>query len=42
MPQVKFPEAKQLMQVRASDTTVMAISLYADAMERASPARVKE
>ena len=31
------------MQVRASDTTVMAISLYADAdtMERASAARAK-
>ena len=39
----EFPEAEQLMQVRASDTTVMAISLYADAdaIERASPARAK-
>ena len=39
----EFPEAEQLLQIRASDTTVMAISLYADndAMERASPARSK-
>ena len=39
----EFPEAKQLLQVRTSDTTVVAISLYADndAMERASAARSK-
>ena len=39
----EFPEAKQLLQVRTSDTTVIAISLYADneAMERASAARSK-
>ena len=39
----EFPEAEQLLQVRASDTTVMAISLYADAdtMERASATRTK-
>jgi hypothetical protein len=39
----EFPEAEQLLQFRASDTTVMAISLYADndAMERASAARSK-
>ena len=39
----EFPEAEQLLQIRASDTTVMAISLYADneAMERASAARDK-
>ena len=39
----EFPEAEQLLQVRASDTTVMAISLYTDneAMERASAARSK-
>ena len=39
----EFPEAKQLLQVRTSDTTVVAISLYADneAMERASAARDK-
>ena len=39
----EFPEAEQLLQIRASDTTVMAISLYADneAMERASAARAK-
>ena len=39
----EFPEAEQLLQVRASDTTVMAISLYSDsdAMERASAARSK-
>jgi len=37
----EFPEAEQLLQVRTSDTTVVAISLYADntAMERASAAR---
>ena len=36
-------EAEQLLQIRASDTTVMAVSLYADndAMERASAARSK-
>ena len=39
----EFPEAEQLLQIRASDTTVMAISMYADkeAMERASVARSK-
>ena len=39
----EFPEAEQLMQVHVNDTTVMAISLYADeeAMERASVARSK-
>lgn len=39
----EFPEAEQLLQVRASDTTVMAISLYADtdAMERAAATRAK-
>ena len=39
----EFPEAEQLLQIRASETTVMAISLYADndAMERASAARTK-
>ena len=39
----EFPEAEQLLQIRASDTTVMAISLYVDnkAMERASAARSK-
>ncbi len=39
----EFPEAEQLLQFRASDTMVMAISLYADndAMERASAARSK-
>ena len=39
----EFPEAEQLLQIRANDTTVMAISLYADkeAMERASSARDK-
>ena len=26
----EFPEAQQLLQIRASDTTVMAVSLYAD------------
>lgn len=36
----EFPEAEQLMQVHVNDTTVMAISLYADeeAMERAAVA----
>ena len=40
---LEFPEAEQLLQIRASDTTVMAISIYAnsDAMERASAARIK-
>ena len=39
----QFPEAEQLLQIRADDTTVMAISLYTDneAMERASAARSK-
>jgi len=39
----EFPEAEQLIQVHVNDTTVMAISLYADeeAMERASVARSK-
>ena len=39
----EFPEAEQLLQVRTNDTTVGAISLYADndAMERASAAREK-
>ncbi len=37
----KFPEAEQLLQIRADDTTVIAISLYEDqaAMERASATR---
>ncbi len=40
---IEFPEAQQLLQIRLSDTTVMAVSLYADndAMERASVARAK-
>ena len=39
----EFPEAEQLLQIRASDTTVMAVSIYGDndAMERASAARTK-
>ena len=39
----KFPEAEQLLQIRAGDTTIIAISLYEDneAMERASAARSK-
>ena len=39
----EFPEAEQLLQIRASHTTVMAVSLYTnnDAMERASAARAK-
>ena len=39
----EFPEAEQLMQVHVNDTTVIAISLYADeeAMERAAAARSK-
>jgi|TARA_B100001245_G_scaffold220473_1_gene191046 hypothetical protein len=37
----KFPEAEQLLQIRADDTTVIAISLYEnqEAMERASATR---
>ena len=34
-----FPEAEQLLQIRADDTTIIAISLYE--MERASAARSK-
>ena len=39
----EFPEAEQLMQVHVNDTTVMAISLYAneETMERASEAKSK-
>ena len=39
----EFPEAEQLLQVRTSDTTVVAISIYSDneAMERASIVREK-
>ena len=39
----EFPEAEQLIQVHVNDTTVMAISLYAneEAMERAAAARSK-
>ena len=39
----EFPEAQQLLQIRSSDTNLMAVSLYADneAMERASVARAK-
>ena len=39
----EFPEAEQLIQVHVNDTTVMAISLYAneETMERASAARLK-
>ena len=39
----EFPEAEQLIQVHVNDTTVMAISLYAneEAMERATAARSK-
>ena len=39
----KFPEAEQLLQIRADDTTIIAISLYEnnEAMERASAARSK-
>ena len=42
--QSEFPEAQQLLQIRASDTTVMAVSLYVDndAMERASAAEIKD
>ena len=37
----EFAEAKQLLEVRVDDTTLMFVSLYADndAMERASAAR---
>ena len=39
----KFPEAEQLLQIRADDTTVVAISLYesTEAMKRADDARTK-
>ena len=39
----ELPEAEQLIQVHVNDTTVMAISLYAneETMERASAARSK-
>ena len=39
----ELPEAEQLIQVHVNDTTLMAISLYADeeAMERATVARTK-
>ena len=39
----EFAEAKQLLEVRVDDTTLMFVSLYADndAMERASAARSK-
>ena len=39
----EFSEAKQLLEVRVDDTTLMFVSLYADndAMERASAARSK-
>ncbi len=39
----KFPEAEQLLQIRADDTTIIAISLYEnnEAMERAAAARTK-
>ena len=39
----EFSEAKQLLEVRVDDTTLMFVSLYADndAMERASAARTK-
>ena len=39
----KFPEAEQLLQIRADDTTIIAISLYEnnEAMERATTARTK-
>ena len=39
----EFPEAEQLIQVHINDTTVMAISLYAneETMKRASAARSK-
>ena len=39
----EFAEAKQLLEVRVDDTTLMFVSLYSDndAMERASAARSK-
>ena len=39
----KFPEAEQLLQILAGDTTIIAISLYKnnEAMERATTARTK-
>ena len=39
----EFSEAKQLLEVRIDDTTLMFVSLYADndAMERATAARTK-
>jgi len=39
----EFPEAEQLLQIRADDTTIIAISLYEnnEAMERATAARTK-
>ena len=39
----KFPEAEQLLQIRAGDTTIIAISLYEnnEAMERATATRTK-
>ena len=39
----KFPEAEQLLQIRAGDTTIIAISLYEnnEAMERATVARTR-
>ena len=39
----KFPEAEQLLQIRVGDTTIIAISLYAnnEAMEMATAARTK-
>ena len=38
-----FPEAEQLLQIRADDTTIIAISLYEnnEAMERATAARAQ-
>ena len=39
----KFPEAEQLLQIRAGDTTIIAISLYEnnEAMERATATRTQ-
>ena len=39
----KFPEAEQLLQIRAGDTTIIAISLYEnnEAMERATAVRTQ-
>ena len=39
----RFPEAEQLLQIRTSDTTIIAISLYEnnEAMERATAARTQ-